>query len=128
MGRGFPSPPPPPLAPSTQTLKHNLPTIPPGCADPGQGFWARFPFHPLPQKPSTVINVPAFEQAIDKVRHLMSPLQADLARMVINDLKFGADTLVDLDRVPREIVGNKPMKPSSVDNCTDQLASMVKDR
>ena len=58
----------------------------------------------------------------------MSPLQENLAHKVITDLKFGADTLVDLGQVPRDIVGNKPMKPSSVNNCADQLATMVKDR
>ena len=72
--------------------------------------------------------MPAFEWAIDAVRHLFSPLQGALADQVISDRKHGANTLVDLPQVPRVIVGNnKPMKPGSVTNCADQLATIVKD-
>ena len=58
----------------------------------------------------------------------MPPLHRALAAQVISDLRYGADTLVDMSRVPRVIVGNKPMHHSSATNCADQLASMVKDR
>ena len=125
-GKESPAPPPPP--PCTQVLKHNLPHVEDSDADPGQEFWASFPTNPLPQKPTTVINVQAFEQAIKGVSHLLSPPEAKLAQRVISDLRHGADTLVDQDRVPRTIVSNGPMKTSSLNNCADQLATMVKDR
>ena len=126
QGQESPAPPPPP--PCTQVLKHNLPHVEDSCADPGQEFWARFPTNPLPQKPTTVINVQAFEQAIKGVSHLLSPPEAELAQRVISDLRHGADTLVDQERVPRTTVGNGRMKTSSLNNCADQLATMVKDR
>ena len=106
-GKASPDPPPPPS--DSQILKHNLPCVTDSCADPGAEFWARFPFNPLPREPTTVINVQAFEQAIEGVSHLLSPPEAILAHKVISDLRYGADTLVDQSQVPRVIICNDPM-------------------
>ena len=81
-----------------QILKHNLPAIPADGSDPGTPFWDLFPYRPIPQKPSTVIDVLAFERAIEAVKHMFSPLQHKLAVQVIADLTHGADTLVDLSQ------------------------------
>ena len=110
-----------------RNLKNGLPDLPPNGALPGPSFWEKFPFHPLPPHPTTVIDAAKFQLAIDSVKSLMSPPQAALADQVILDLKFGADTLVDASKVPSVIVGSNKMDPEAAVNCADQLATSVKD-
>ena len=53
----------------------------------------------------------------------MSHLQSAMADQVIDDLKHGADTLVDISKVPSAIIGNKHMRFEAAVNCADQLAT-----
>ena len=115
---------PRPLPPSyTPKLKNDLPAFE-SADDPGQQFWDAFPFNPLPLSPTTVIDVKVFKQAIDSV----SDSQCKLAAQVISDLEFGADTLVNLSKVPLEVVPNKFMPLDSAMACADQPTTMIKQK
>jgi len=124
-GRASPLAPPPP--PYIRNLKNGLPDIPEDGSDPGRSFWEAFPFHPIPAKPTSVIDADLFEAAIHTVRNRMTTTQRELAVQVISDLRFGADTLVDTSKVPSVIMGNNRMDHEAAINCADQLASSVKD-
>ena len=124
---GGPSPTPPPLPACAPKFKNDLPPFE-SDNNPGEIFWDAFPFNPLPSSPTSVINWKAFQAAIDSVSAALTPTQRELADLVISDLKFGADTLVDPSRVPLEIVPNNYMPAESAAACADQLATMLKQR
>ena len=70
-----------------------------------------------------MINWEAFQAAIDSVSSALTPTQRELADLVISDLRFGADTLIDPSRVLLETVPNNPMPARSAAACADQLAT-----
>ena len=72
-----------------------------------------------------VIDVPKVKQAIDAVKHRMKKRERKLATLVISDQQNG--TLVDQSHVPSQITRNKPIHLETAINCTDQLASLIKD-
>ena len=122
---GGPSPALPPLPVCAPKFKNNLPPFE-SANNPGDIIWKTFPFNPLPSSPTSVINWKAFQAAIDSVSSALTPTQRELADLIISDLKFGANTLVDLSRVPLKIVPNNSMPAELAAACADQLATMIK--
>ena len=100
--------------------------------DPGPDFWTQFPFNPLPRpdKPNTPLNgvefgnlyIPLMDEFTPDVQIQMIKCQADIL--------FGADSLVDFDKVqPLFDVNSKSLYPKKVGSFfTDQLVSLIKNK
>ena len=110
-------------------LKNNLKILSSYDKDPGKEYWANFPHNPLPEKVYTPINLKNFESLVNTYKGLLSPRESRLAELVLNDLRNGADSLVNTEHLGPLVGSNsKELKNSDLGSkFADQLASMILD-
>ena len=97
---------------------------------PHEDFWLKFPFNPLPtkNKPNTPLLVDEFENEILFLHDKLSIPQRISALQCINDIRYGADSLVDksmitnLDDSNSSNMGNQKIGSFY----TDQLVTLLK--
>lgn len=71
--------------------------------DPGESFWEKFPFNPLPNKPSTPVDTDVLEEIAQSLGYDNPVLAA-----VLKDLREGADT--EVGEKGREATVSPPTK------------------
>ena len=73
------SPPPPPEPTFSSKLENDLPLLEDYQAAQPDSFWERFPFHPMPERAETCINVDAFEKpSMKSSSHDFSPAEESM--------------------------------------------------
>ena len=117
------SAPPPP--PQVHTLKNDLPQLASYELPVGKDYWNYFKHNPLPNGATTPIQVKQLQEAYNDVRHLMSECQTNMGDQVISDLTFGADTLVDEQKLPQLTVPNPPMSREDCIHLADSIATWL---
>ena len=119
-----------PLSSEKPIKNPEIPLLPYYENDPGVDFWDKFPYNPLPDpdKPNTPIDGEAFGRLYIPLMDEFTPdVQAQMIKCQA-DLLFGADSLVDFDKVqPLYDPNSKSLfKPKVGSLFTDQLVSLVK--
>ena len=117
--------------PKPKPLKNGeIPLLKDYGSDPGEEFWNKFPFNPLPSEGAlnTPISVDEFEKLYLRVQDRMTFTQRHSALSSINNLRYGADSLVDLDKLYELHEHNAPNMSRADIGCfyTDQLVSLIK--
>lgn len=99
-------------------------------SDPGDLFWSKFPFNPLPNplKPNTPIKAQILEDYYNNNKSLLNESQRMFTENTIHDLKHGADSLVDFSLITdlTESNGKGMFKPEIGKYFTDQMVSFIK--
>ncbi len=98
--------------------------------EPNLDFWSKFPSRPLPHKsqPNTPLNADMFEQEFLLMKEQLSFPICQSVLQTIKNLRFGADSLVDYEKI-------RPLFDTNASNMglqkigsqfTDQLVTMIK--
>ena len=111
----------------TAKLKNNLPQLKSFVDPTPSSFWEKFPHRPIPNNPTTPIDIDKFKALASSVWHHFSTFQARLCSLVLDDLQLGADPLVNLNVLPG-LVSTNPVDLTDLEVCnylTDSIASWV---
>ena len=112
-------------------LKNNeIPILENYLDEPNLEFWSKFPSRPLPDKnhPNTPINADMLELEYLLIKENLSLPVRQSVLQTIKNLRHGADSLVDYDKI-------RPLNDSNASNMglqkigsqyTDQLVTMIK--
>lgn len=123
----------PRISSQPKPLKHiDIPILSDYSKDPPQDFWDIFPSNPLPSptSPNTPIHVGKLETEYLSLKHRLHSGQQMSILHSINDLRFGADSLVDFNKIgPLHDTNAVNMRLSTIGSFyTDQLVTMIKDK
>ena len=115
----------------TKPLKNGeVPLLESYSGNPGTQFWGKIPFNPLPSADNlhTPLDADKFEELYLKVKDSLSFTQRQSVLESVNNIRNGADSLVDFSALkPLNVKNSKNMSRSDVGAYyTDQLVSMLK--
>ena len=91
-----------PLKRTQKPLKNvEIPILDSYAMDPGPEFWEKIPFTPLPKPGSlhTPIDVAKFEELYLSMEHSLNDVQRRSILQSIQDLRNGADSMVDFSKL-----------------------------
>lgn len=98
--------------------------------EPNADFWVKFPSRPLPGRysPNTPICANSYESEFLQIKEKLSLPQRESVLQTINDLRYGANSLVDFDRIEPLFDSNAQNMGLQKVGCqfTDQLVTMIK--
>ena len=120
-----------PLKSNPKPLKNvEVPILDAYTGDPGKDFWKHIPFTPLPKPGAlfTPINVDKLEELFSATEQFMSSARRHSVLQTINDLRYGADSMVDFSKIyPLHLENAKNMQDPKIGAFyTDQLVTMLK--
>lgn len=97
---------------------------------PNDKFWNDFPFRSLPDRyhPNTPVCANSYESEFLKVQDILTLPQRESILLTINDLRYGANSLVDFNKIEPLFDSNAKNMGLQTVGCqfTDQLVSMIK--
>ena len=121
-----------PVSSKKQRKNVEIPVLTDYLSDPGSDYWSVFPFNPLPDQthPNTPLKALELERLYSRIFH---DLTYDVQKQMLQckqDILYGADSLVDLEKVkPLYDVNSKSLlKPVVGALFTDQLVTLIKSK
>jgi hypothetical protein len=91
---------------------------------PPEDFWAHFPFRPLPESPTTAINIPALKDLVMGMKGSVPESIYKRGMKLIEDLTFGAEAY-QASELPPTTIQNADSAYQHGEFLTDKIALWV---